>query len=189
MEKLTKDTHEHLIKDCIFTALMMLMEQKDFDDITITEIAKKAGVSRMTYYRTYSSKEDILIQYFDEMTQNLITHLKDVPDLTPYNVYFEFFSFFKEHTYIVENLIKANLIRMVLEHFIQFVEYLFQNVLKMDTSDTKTQYRIHYHTGGLFTLTARWIQNGKKETPDEMAKLALEILEENWDLRDSPVII
>ena len=86
MEQLTNSHDSSLVKDCIFTALMLLMEQKDFDDITITEIAKKAGVSRMTYYRTYSSKEDILIQYFNQMAEKLSDTIKEQPDLTPYDV-------------------------------------------------------------------------------------------------------
>ena len=32
-----------------------LMETKVYDDITVTEICRMAGVSRMTYYRNYSS--------------------------------------------------------------------------------------------------------------------------------------
>ena len=63
---------KQLVKECIFTALTLLMEKKDFKDITISEIAEKAGVSRMTYYRTYSSKEDILLQHFEEKFRKMI---------------------------------------------------------------------------------------------------------------------
>ena len=40
-----------LAKECIVTALVELMKIKDYDAISITDIAKKAGVSRMAYYR------------------------------------------------------------------------------------------------------------------------------------------
>ena len=62
-----KTTDHTLVKECIFTALILLMEQQDYDKITITDITKKAGVSRMTYYRLYSSKEDILLQQFSKI--------------------------------------------------------------------------------------------------------------------------
>ena len=35
-----------MTKECIFTALLILMEKKTYEEITITDIAKKAGVSR-----------------------------------------------------------------------------------------------------------------------------------------------
>ena len=101
----------------------------------------------MTYYRTYSSKEDILIQYFDEMTETLAKTIEKEPTLTPYDVYVQFFAFFQKHSSLIENLVKANLIEMILLHFIQFIEYLFQTVLQLDITDMKTTYQIHYHTG------------------------------------------
>jgi len=45
-----------LTKESIETALLALMKEKNFSSITITDIAKKAGVSRLAYYRNYSSK-------------------------------------------------------------------------------------------------------------------------------------
>lgn len=50
---------------------MILLQQKRYEEITVSEIANKAGVSRMTYYRTYSSKEDIVIQHFKEKLQEI----------------------------------------------------------------------------------------------------------------------
>ena len=58
-----------ITKESIFTALMILMEKKNFKEISITEIAKKAGVSRMAFYRTYNMKEDIITTYIDELFQ------------------------------------------------------------------------------------------------------------------------
>ena len=67
-----------MTKECIFTALLILMEKKPYEEITITDIAKKAGVSRMSYYRLYKSKDDILIQYFNEVFEELLERAKAV---------------------------------------------------------------------------------------------------------------
>ena len=45
-------------KRCIMDALLQLMHTKDYDDITITDITERAGVSRMSYYRNYHSKDE-----------------------------------------------------------------------------------------------------------------------------------
>ena len=44
-------------KHYIALALFKLMEKMDFKDITITEIVKKAGVGRATFYRNFPDKE------------------------------------------------------------------------------------------------------------------------------------
>ena len=93
MKKLKKND-ENTLKNCIFTALTLLMEQQDYHSITITDIAKKAGVSRMTYYRTYSSKEDILIQYFNKISEELSMEINQHPDISPKQLIYYFFSFF-----------------------------------------------------------------------------------------------
>ena len=70
--KIVSRKSNNFIKSCIVTALIELMKERDFDQITITEIANKAGVSRMAYYRYYTSKNDILVQYLDEVTGQII---------------------------------------------------------------------------------------------------------------------
>ena len=41
-------------------ALLLLLETKDFDFITIKEICKKAGVNRSTFYLHYQNTNDLL---------------------------------------------------------------------------------------------------------------------------------
>src|SRR5699024_1390636 len=62
-------------KECIETALLVLMKDKDFKDISITDIVKRAGVSRSAYYRNYSSKEDILNKHLKTVIQMIMNSL------------------------------------------------------------------------------------------------------------------
>lgn len=41
-------------------ALFTIMEQYDYREITVTQIAQEAGLSRKTFYRLFSTKDDIL---------------------------------------------------------------------------------------------------------------------------------
>lgn len=171
-----KHTDSQLAKDCIFTALMILMEQKDFEDITISEIAQKAGVSRMTYYRTYSSKEDILIQHFYENAENLIQDIQAQKTVTLYDLFLRFFVFFKDHSNIVNNLAKANLLKLALYHFAEFSERLFYESKIQQTPYSNTRYPIYFYTGGLLALLLQWIENGQKESPESMAEMTCHML-------------
>ena len=66
----TKDQNL-LARERIVAALTELMSQKDYASITITEITQKADVSRMTYYRNYSSKEDILRRFMSDVGERI----------------------------------------------------------------------------------------------------------------------
>ena len=43
-------------------ALLRLLEKKEFDFITITEVCKKAGVNRSTFYLHYENMDDLLVE-------------------------------------------------------------------------------------------------------------------------------
>ena len=58
-----ENSAHRLAIDCIYEALIQLMEKKDYKDITITDITRKAGVSRMAYYRNYADKDEILLRH------------------------------------------------------------------------------------------------------------------------------
>ncbi|MBW3078424.1 TetR/AcrR family transcriptional regulator [Bifidobacterium simiiventris] len=66
------------VRDCIEGALIQLMKTKPFESITVTDIARRAGVSRNAYYRNYASKEAILDGFlatiFEEINRSLLRY-------------------------------------------------------------------------------------------------------------------
>ena len=51
----------------VVNSLLTLLDEKPMDDITISELTQMAGISRMTFYRNYSCKEDILSEHFKDV--------------------------------------------------------------------------------------------------------------------------
>lgn len=47
-------------KKAIISALMQLLTEKDLSEITVTELAKNAGINRKTFYLHYDRVEDII---------------------------------------------------------------------------------------------------------------------------------
>ena len=66
LENLRKSNQESnlLTREAIETALLQLLEKKDLTKISISELVKRAGVSRAAFYRNYDSKEEILESVF-----------------------------------------------------------------------------------------------------------------------------
>jgi len=176
MNKHPHKTENPLLKECLFTALIKLMDQKDFKDIKISEIAQKAGVSRMTYYRTYDSKEDILIQYFEDQSRQMLHSVSENPDLTIYDAFRLFFSFFKDQAYLVEYLYKAGLLKEVIQRFTTFVSESYDKAEERMLDQAYKVYEVNFVSGGLFLLLLSWIERGLTETPEEMARITMQLL-------------
>lgn len=50
------------VRKQLLIALLELLKTKKLDDISINELVDKAGVGRVSFYRNYANKKDILIQ-------------------------------------------------------------------------------------------------------------------------------
>ena len=48
----------------LFTALLKLLSEKSFDDITVTDLCEKADIHRATFYKHFTGKHDFLIASF-----------------------------------------------------------------------------------------------------------------------------
>ncbi len=56
-------------------ALIALIEERDFEVITVREIAERAMVSRTAFYRAYQDKYDLVEKIFDEMITSVARDL------------------------------------------------------------------------------------------------------------------
>ncbi|MDR1575410.1 MAG: TetR family transcriptional regulator [Treponema sp.] len=55
----------------IFEALMILIAEQPYHKITVSDIIKRAGIARQTFYRNYKNKDEVMIQYLkDSFTSN-----------------------------------------------------------------------------------------------------------------------
>lgn len=69
-------------------ALLQLIERKDYEKITVTDLVKRAGVTRVTFYRNFESKDDILRQLLKRAFDDF---LKKYPNNHSLPVMFRFF--------------------------------------------------------------------------------------------------
>ncbi|MGT2715803.1 TetR/AcrR family transcriptional regulator [Streptococcus respiraculi] len=74
LKNLTQSNKEinQLTRESIETALLFLLEKKDMRQISISELVRKAGVSRNAFYRNYKSKEEILELAYERTSQHLM---------------------------------------------------------------------------------------------------------------------
>ena len=77
LENLRKSNKESnlLTREAIETALLQLLEKKELTKISISELVKRAGVSRAAFYRNYDSKEEILESVFKRSVHNIMEQL------------------------------------------------------------------------------------------------------------------
>lgn len=185
MQENKSNFQNKLTKESIFTALMLLMEKEDYSSITITQIAKKAGVSRMAYYRNYTSKEEIITDYFDYKFNKLFNKYFNkalVEDNFKFSqLILKYFTFFRKNKKLVENIIKANLKYILIKKFNEYFQVIYQNVMENNSMpDNVRSYSVYYITGGLSEVLVSWVSNGMLESSEEIAEIICKFTGEIW---------
>jgi AcrR family transcriptional regulator len=59
-----------VVVDQLETAIFNLLKEKEYKDISISELCDKAWVSRCTFYRNYRDMDDIIYQFFIRKSKN-----------------------------------------------------------------------------------------------------------------------
>jgi AcrR family transcriptional regulator len=64
-------------KTALKEALLYLMQNKEFKQITITEIVQQADLNRGTFYKHYQFKEELLDEVMDDVIKDLIASYRE----------------------------------------------------------------------------------------------------------------
>ena len=163
-----RNESNRLAKECIVTALIELMKVRDYDAISITDITQKAGVSRMAYYRNYTSKEDILNKYMDDV--GLAIHEK-IEKLNTKNELFHYFRELFEQLGDYHDLgitaYRAHLGELILENLNKHMVQTFPPC----NDSPEEKYRHLFLAGAFYNVFIELLKSGRTESYDTMAEL------------------
>ncbi len=160
-----------VMKKVLTSAFLELMKQKEYADITVTDIVKYAGVSRMAYYRTFSSKEEILVEYLKSLTAQLQEKIESGSRFDKAYICRLIFCMIAEHKTVFRSLVEANLTEVAVSSILETMYAVAEEFYHYHSYDKETGYEICYHIGGLINTARVWIESGMTETTDEMSEM------------------
>lgn len=161
-----------LAKECIVTALVELMKVRDYDSITITDIAKKAGVSRMAYYRNYTSKDDIFKKYIDEVGEDIHRKIAGSnSSAIPYDYFLALFEQLGKYSDLAIVAYRAHLGELILAALIKNMFITFPP----PNDSAAERYHRFFLAGAFYNVFIEWLKRGLRESPAEMASFCAEM--------------
>lgn len=169
MSQVSNAESNNFTKQCIYTALWDLMQDKPYESITITQLAKKAGVSRNAIYRNFDSKDMIIRKRLQEIFDEFIEHIKQ-NKISSHQEYISIlFVFLCEKKEIAEVLLKkSDLTGLLLEAFLYAKGKFNTNI--------KNEFYENYKIGGIFFVYMTWLLTNCQETPQQLANYVNYIL-------------
>ena len=173
----------------IKNALLSLAQSKKLEDITVSELTKKASVNRSTFYLHYDSVLNVLEDIENEIAENLVTSLDaiDINDIygSTYKVLFNLTSTLDG----IPNLKKCIFLSDNSPNIIQKLKQIFAEKIRdavlsefPDISDDDLKYPLTFAAAGIIDSYLKWVMtNDNKPIEDlisEIGKITVHILKD-----------
>lgn len=155
-------------RQCIGESMIALMKDKAYENITISDIVKKAGVSRMTFYHYFQSKTDALNNYLHEIIECYLEECSRSVGIANFDdvVHIKHaFLFFDQYADFFLTLAQANLhslmISAINDYMLRFVDPIYP----------RSAYELYFYGGALLNVFLKWEEDGKLESVDEIVNV------------------
>lgn len=148
----------------ITEALITLLKEKNIAEISISELTQKAQVGRVSFYRNYDSKEDVLMQESQRLLKGWGDLFSEKPS-EEYNSFFlSLFDFFKEHEDFYSTLYHAGMSQIIMNTIVATAD-----IAKCNSN--LEAYLKSFWAYGVYGWIAEWIKRGMIESGQELFEL------------------
>ncbi|MDU6445294.1 MAG: TetR/AcrR family transcriptional regulator [Streptococcus sp.] len=158
----------------ILNAFVELLQIKDFDKISISNICDKSGVSRTTFYRYYENKEDLVDSTIETIMSDLTVIFSKDP-LMREGSQLEALYYFYNHGKLCQVLLKKfPEIKVASTNYLKNA-YLTSDIELFKKLKEKYQvsekYSLDIHVSAVLAPIFNWIEEGFVESPAEMVEI------------------
>lgn len=186
----TRNTDLRVIrtKESIRHALVELINEKGFDAITVKDITIKAKINRGTFYAHYQDKFDLMNKCEKEIMvdmssitkqnySSVITALEaDAQSLTPFSLTVSLFEYLNTNSGFMKAVLGP---KGDLSFQIRLKEFMWDTLygnnpdafIKEENLLVPGQYLAAYMGTAIIGVIQQWLESGRKESPQEMARI------------------
>ena len=152
------------VKKQILAALLDLLKEKPLSDISVSELTSRAEIGRVSFYRNYQNKEDILKEESDRLIKEWGKLYESNPDSTPESLFPSLFDFYRDHRNFYTILYNAGMSSIMMETIIGTIQILPE----MPNFEA---YMKSFWAYGIYGWMLEWIKRGMHESGDELKAL------------------
>lgn len=173
MAKASNAEVKRFTRECVYEAFFQLLEKTEYEKITLSAIAARAGVSRNAVYRNFESKDQILKIYVKEFAETVTAELNS-ENIASDDQYVTFlFTRLCAFGRSAKKLAELHMEAMLLEAFLSMRDHFA----------VKTAYRDYYENcriGAFFFIYLTWLENSCRESPEELCRIVRQIVKKTF---------
>lgn len=152
-----------------------LMMHIPLDKITVTEIVNHCGTTRQTFYRNFKDKYDLVNWYFDRIVQKTIKQMG--VSLTLKEGLVKKFEYMMEDRYFFISALTSSDHNNLMDYDYHCILDFYREIAAAHGEITEgIEFLLEFYCHGSMDMTASWVKNGMKKTPQDMAEILTEAM-------------
>ena len=156
------------VKREIMNAVKLLMGEKNYMDITVTEIISKAGVARASFYRNFNSISDVIDAIVKDVTDEIVEEVFPVLSGSDERAWREFLFHHFYHFSGMKNDMQKIAPENMSVIFTRMTDEIRQRERGLPQGTIREKYQATAKWGLINNILQKWIDTGAKETPEEV---------------------
>lgn len=173
-------------------AFLSLMEKKDFEYITVTEICEKAGVSRSTFYLHYETMGDLLTECVEDMNRQFLLCFKETASefrrrmetvsleqlflITP-EYLLPYLTYISQHKTLFKVVLENPQVMQTEKTYAALLGDILDQILaRHQVPEEDRGYMLSFYIEGTMGIVKRWLLSDCRESVDDIARIMMNVI-------------
>jgi AcrR family transcriptional regulator len=160
-------------------AFIRLLLEKGYDAISIQDIATEAEAARVTFYRHYTNKEELLIDCIDLIYENVARQIRQKTDGESRQGYSQILDFYKQihkdgkvYRLLTSSQAGHLLIKRLIELFAERIRMQIEARVPEEQLQAPLEIITHHIASAQVGLANWWMENDQPYSPEYMAQVS-----------------
>jgi len=175
------DKREEKTIATITSAFTKLINEHDYDEITIQDILDESKISRSTFYAHYKTKDDLLLSVSRHIFEHVFSHSLQEERTHDYSkdTFYDYhhliehiFYHVKDEKDLFKGILLGNASKLFLKEFREHIYYFVNSYYKnypYQNKEVPLELKKSIAVDSFISVLNYWIKNDFKETPEEVA--------------------
>jgi len=153
-------------------AIVELIQEKRFDDITVQNVIDRAVIGRATFYSHYRDKEDLFACQWQMLIEEIARRIQwDKAGSDSFFPVAFLFAHFLQTQRLYRGLVRSGKADAMLKSGIEYLNHKLETELSNRPTlriSVPVGVAAHYLANEVFALLKWWLDDGMRYTPDQM---------------------
>ena len=182
MNHIIQDERYYVVEEAIIDSFLLILKDKDINKITVSDVIKKAGIVRSTFYNHYENIADLVSSMEDKTIHDIFTLMETFHPKNDQEICYSYFLALCDYTItnpFLSSLLGSPRINAFFEKtmtmFHQYVTNIVQDASSPQQNKTEYSYMIASAIGSTLGVLHKWTRENFYIPPDDIAEIMTKI--------------